>query len=52
MDDAFTALRRAADLLPDDITAAHGRTVGGVREETARQEWELAVEEHRNENRR
>lgn len=44
MDDAFTLLRRAADLLPDDMTAAHGRTVGHVREEMARQEWELTVD--------
>ncbi|MGA4539263.1 hypothetical protein ACPA54_04645 [Uniformispora flossi] len=44
MDDAFTLLRRAAALLPDDITAAHGQTVGDVRAEMACQEWELAVD--------
>lgn len=44
MDDAFTLLRRAAGLLPDDAAAAHGQTVGDAREEMARQEWEPAID--------
>ncbi|MEV7425869.1 hypothetical protein [Streptomyces sp. NPDC091212] len=43
MDDAFTLLRQAADLLSDDATAKSGRTVGDVREDIERQEWEMVL---------
>ncbi|MFE0508425.1 hypothetical protein [Streptomyces sp. NPDC058964] len=44
MDDAFTLLRRAADLLPEDAAAQNGQTVGDVREEIEFQEWETALD--------
>jgi hypothetical protein len=44
MDDAFTLLRRAADLLPEDAVAENGQTVGDVREEIELQEWEMALD--------
>ncbi|MFF8905410.1 hypothetical protein [Streptomyces olivaceoviridis] len=43
MDDAFTLLRQAADLLPEGATAENGTTVEDVREEIERQEWEGAL---------
>lgn len=44
MDDAFTLLRRAADLLPGGAVAENGQTVGDVREEIELQEWEMALD--------
>uniref|UniRef100_A0AAU3ID16 Uncharacterized protein n=1 Tax=Streptomyces sp. NBC_01393 TaxID=2903851 RepID=A0AAU3ID16_9ACTN len=44
MDDVFTLLRRAADLLPEDAVAEYGQTVGDVREEIELQEWEIALD--------
>ncbi|MFH8381550.1 hypothetical protein ACH4E7_11475 [Kitasatospora sp. NPDC018058] len=44
MDDAFTLLRRAVDLLPEDAVAENGQTVGDVREEIGFQEWEMALD--------
>ncbi|MFI0975680.1 hypothetical protein ACH4SP_01480 [Streptomyces sp. NPDC021093] len=41
--DAFTLLRRAADLLPDGAVSASGVTAGDVREEIGCREWELAL---------
>lgn len=38
MDDAFTLLRQAVDLLPQDAAAENGQTVGDVREDIVRQE--------------
>lgn len=43
MDDAFTLLRQAVDLLPEDAAAENGQTVGDVREDIGRQEWELVL---------
>jgi hypothetical protein len=43
MDDAFTLLRQAVDLLPDDAAAENGQAVGDVREDIGRQEWELVL---------
>ncbi|WP_327692584.1 hypothetical protein [Streptomyces sp. NBC_00459] len=43
MDDAFTLLRQAVDLLPDDAVAENGQTVGDVREDIRRQEWEMVL---------
>ncbi|MEU8890197.1 hypothetical protein [Streptomyces sp. NPDC048442] len=43
MTDAFTLLRRAADLLPDEAVSAGGVTVGDVHEEIGCREWELAL---------
>ncbi|MFJ2913510.1 hypothetical protein ACIO8F_29720 [Streptomyces sp. NPDC087228] len=43
MDDAFTLLRQAVDLLPEDAVAESGRTVGDVREAIGRQEWEMVL---------
>ncbi|MFC5219817.1 hypothetical protein [Streptomyces coerulescens] len=43
MDDAFTLLRQAVDLLPEDAAAENGVTVGDVREDIARQEWEMVL---------
>ena len=43
MDDAFTLLRQAVDLLPRDATAENGQTVGDVREDIGRQEWEMVL---------
>ncbi|WP_406179733.1 hypothetical protein [Streptomyces sp. NBC_01006] len=44
MDDAFTLIRRAVGLLPEDATAENGATVGDVREDIARQDWEMALD--------
>jgi hypothetical protein len=43
MDDAFTLLRQAVDLLPEDAVAENGQTVGDVREDIRRQEWEMVL---------
>ncbi|MEH1164100.1 hypothetical protein V6V47_01790 [Micromonospora sp. CPCC 205539] len=43
MDDAFSLLRQAVDLLPDDATAASGQTIADVREDIGRQEWEMVL---------
>ncbi|WP_433859738.1 hypothetical protein [Streptomyces kronopolitis] len=44
MDDAFTLLRRAVDLLPEDAVAENGVTLEDVREDIARQEWDMALD--------
>ncbi|MFD8754611.1 hypothetical protein ACFV0O_27035 [Kitasatospora sp. NPDC059577] len=44
MDDAFTLLRRATDLLPEDAVADNGRTAEDVRGEIELQEWEMALD--------
>lgn len=43
MDDAFTLLRQAVDLLPGDAVAENGQTVGDVREDIQLQEWEMVL---------
>ncbi|WP_321184048.1 hypothetical protein [Embleya scabrispora] len=43
MVDAFTLLRQAVDLLPEDAVSDNGQTVGDVREDVGRQEWELVL---------
>ncbi|WRZ54217.1 hypothetical protein OG622_49015 [Streptomyces sp. NBC_01314] len=43
MDDAFTLLRQAVDLLPEDAPAENGQTVRDVREDIGRQEWEMVL---------
>lgn len=43
MDDAFTLLRQATDLLPEDAVAENGQTVWDVREEIRFQEWEMVL---------
>ena len=43
MDDAFTLLRQAIDLLPEDAVTENGQTVGSVREDVRRQEWEMVL---------
>ncbi|MGV0098828.1 hypothetical protein [Streptomyces californicus] len=43
MDDAFTLLRQAVDLLPEEAAAENGRTVGDVREDIGRQEWDMVL---------
>lgn len=43
MDDAFTLLRQAVDLLPEDAAAENRQTVGDVREDIGRQEWETVL---------
>lgn len=44
MDDAFTLLWQAVDLLPEDAVAENGVTVGDVREGIAHQEWEMVLD--------
>jgi hypothetical protein len=44
MDDAFTLLRRATDLLPEDARAENGVTVDDVRDDQRHQEWELVLD--------
>ncbi|MFB7668903.1 hypothetical protein ACFC1R_34130 [Kitasatospora sp. NPDC056138] len=44
MDDAFTLLRRAVDLLPEEAVAENGQTVGDVRVEIELQDWEMALD--------
>ncbi|MFF7240936.1 hypothetical protein [Streptomyces collinus] len=43
MDDAFTLLRRATDLLPEGARAVDGVTVDDVRDCQRHQEWELVL---------
>ena len=43
MDDVFTLLRRAVDLLSEDAVAENGQTVGDVREDIGHQEWEMVL---------
>ncbi|MFE5072597.1 hypothetical protein [Streptomyces halstedii] len=43
MDDAFTLLRQAVDLLAEDTAAENGQMVGDVREDIQRQEWEMVL---------
>ncbi|WP_346347487.1 hypothetical protein [Streptomyces sp. YIM 121038] len=44
MDDAFTLLRQAVDVLPEGAMAENGQTVGDVRKEIELQEWEMALD--------
>ncbi|MFD5574956.1 hypothetical protein [Streptomyces cadmiisoli] len=44
MDDAFTLLRQAVDLLPKDAAAENGQTVGDVRRDIELHEWEMALD--------
>ncbi|WP_331726093.1 hypothetical protein [Streptomyces sp. NBC_01012] len=44
MDDAFTLLRQAVGVLPEDAMAENGQTVGDVRKEIELQEWETALD--------
>ncbi|GAA0345341.1 hypothetical protein [Streptomyces blastmyceticus] len=44
MDDAFTLLRQAVDLLPEDAVAENGQTAGDARKEIELQEWEMALD--------
>ncbi|WP_342778264.1 hypothetical protein [Streptomyces botrytidirepellens] len=44
MDDAFTLLRQAVDLLPPDAVAENGQTVADVRRDIQLQEWEMALD--------
>ncbi|WRO08552.1 hypothetical protein SJX93_02545 [Streptomyces cyaneofuscatus] len=44
MDDAFTRLRLAADLLPEEAAAESGWTAEDVREDIGRYEWERALD--------
>lgn len=44
MDDAFTLIRQAVELLPEDAVAENGVTVGDVREDIERQEWEMVLD--------
>ncbi|QDY79882.1 hypothetical protein FQU76_28840 [Streptomyces qinzhouensis] len=43
MDDAFTLLRQAVDLVPEGAVTENGVTVGDVREDIGRQEWEMVL---------
>jgi len=43
IDDAFTLLQWAVDLLPEDAVAENGRTVRDVREDVRRHEWEMVL---------
>ncbi|MFF7250705.1 hypothetical protein ACFZBU_43385 [Embleya sp. NPDC008237] len=43
MDDVFTLLCQALDLLPEDAAADNGQTVGDVREDLGRREWGPAL---------
>ncbi|WP_420713125.1 MULTISPECIES: hypothetical protein [unclassified Streptomyces] len=43
MDDAFTLLRQAVDLLPEDAVTENGVTVGDVRDDIRNQEWEMVL---------
>ncbi len=43
MDDAFTLLRQAVGLLPEEAVAENGQTVRDVREDIGRQEWEMVL---------
>lgn len=44
MDDAFTLLRQAVDLLPPDAVAENGQTMADVRRDIQLQEWEMALD--------
>ncbi|MEU0376056.1 hypothetical protein ABZ093_01945 [Streptomyces cyaneofuscatus] len=44
MDDAFTLLRQAADLLPEEAVAESGWTAEDVREDIVSSEWERALD--------
>ncbi|MFF1400444.1 hypothetical protein ACFVZD_42650 [Streptomyces sp. NPDC058287] len=44
MDDAFTLLRQAVDLLPEEARAENGQTVGDVRKDIELQEWEMVLD--------
>ncbi|MFF9813458.1 hypothetical protein [Streptomyces sp. NPDC014006] len=44
MDDAFTLLRQAVDLLPEDAVAENGQTVGDVRRDIELQEGEMVLD--------
>ncbi|MEU8563573.1 hypothetical protein AB0C45_19020 [Streptomyces cyaneofuscatus] len=44
MDDAFSLLRQAADLLPEEAVAESGWTAEDVREDIGRYEWERALD--------
>ncbi|MYW42911.1 hypothetical protein GT346_06065 [Streptomyces sp. SID161] len=44
MDDAFTLLRRATDLLPEGARAENGVTVDDVRDCQRHEEWELVLD--------
>ena len=44
MDDAFTLLRRATDLLPEGARAEKGVAVDDVRDYQRHQEWELVLD--------
>ncbi|MFC9399259.1 hypothetical protein ACFTWS_40075 [Streptomyces sp. NPDC057027] len=44
MDDAFTLLRQAVDLLPPGAVAENGQTVADVRRDIQLQEWEMAFD--------
>ncbi|MFE3270021.1 hypothetical protein [Streptomyces sp. NPDC059215] len=43
MEDAFTLLRQAVDLLPEEAVAENGQPVGDVRKDMGRQEWEMVL---------
>ncbi len=43
MDDAFSLLRQAADLLPEEAVAESGWTAEEVRDDIRRHEWERAL---------
>ncbi|MFF9584595.1 hypothetical protein [Streptomyces achromogenes] len=44
MDDAFTLLRRATGLLPEDARAGNGVTIDDLRDCQRHQEWELVLD--------
>ncbi|MGW2843010.1 hypothetical protein ACWCWD_35120 [Streptomyces sp. NPDC001493] len=44
MDDAFTLVRRAVGLLPEDVVTESGWTAEDVREAIGLQEWEMALD--------
>lgn len=44
MDDAFTLLRQAVDLLTEGAVAENGQMVGDIRKEIELQEWEMALD--------
>ncbi|MET7870162.1 hypothetical protein [Streptomyces cyaneofuscatus] len=44
MNDAFTLLRQAADLLPEEAVAESGWTAEDVREDIVSSEWERALD--------
>ncbi|MFB7449842.1 hypothetical protein [Streptomyces sp. NPDC056194] len=44
MDDVFTILRQAVDLLPPGAVAENGQTVADVRRDIQLQEWEMALD--------